>query len=84
MNPNPNQNGPQINWAKTLDVKCECGHSYFTEVYMLKKILKTTIEIPGEPVIPEDRTVPIAVLKCEKCGAILEELLPPVLRPKKD
>lgn len=84
MQKNNFQPQPQLNWEKAQDLKCECGHRYFEEVFILKKFLKTTIEIPGEAIIPEDRIIPIAVLRCKSCGKIQEDLLPPQLREKQN
>lgn len=68
---------PQIDWSQATDIKCTCGHTLFTEVYMVKRFSRI---LTGTP---EDKIVPVACLKCESCGKINDELLPPVLRPSK-
>jgi hypothetical protein len=68
---------PPPDWSKATDVNCKCGHQYFTEVYIIKRFSKL---LTG---YPEDKIIPVSVLKCEACGEILTELLPPQLKSTK-
>ena len=67
----------KLPWDKAINVTCNCGNNTFTEAFLLKKFPKTLVETPGMMSFPTDRTIPIAVLTCTKCGTIQKEMLPP-------
>jgi len=74
----PEMQQPNLNWSQGADMLCSnCNHQYFNEVMMIKKFSKI---LTG---MDDDKVIPISVLKCEKCGTIMEELLPPELRKNK-
>ena len=68
------QQGPQVDITATTDVLCECGNPSFKEVMYMRKESRL---MSG---LPEDRLVPIQLLACAKCGALVENFIPAPLK----
>ena len=63
--PNP------VDLSKTSAIVCkECGNPSFKEAMLVRKESRF---ISG---LPEDRVVPIALVVCTKCEALLDEFIP--------
>jgi len=70
-NPNPNQQGPNINLANTTEVKCtECGNMAFRPIFFFRK-LSMLVSPDGK-----DHLIPLDSLECTKCGHINDEFNP--------
>lgn len=59
-------------------VRCiSCGNDTFQDFMKVKKLSKIRTGAS------EDKLLPYQVMKCSKCGEVLEELLAPALREDK-
>ena len=68
------QQGPRVDISATTPVLCECGNNSFKEVMYIRKESRL---MSG---LPEDRIVPIQLIACDKCGALLEDFIPAPLK----
>ena len=68
------QQGPQVNILATTPLVCDCENEIFKEVMYLRKESRL---MSG---LPEDRLVPIQLLACDKCGALVENFIPAPLK----
>lgn len=64
--------GMFIDLGKCEDLVCDCGSVYFVELTRVK-IVPALISPSGRP-----ETIVLKVLKCEKCGKILDNTPPPI------
>ena len=72
-NPGLNTNDMQVKIAlkDTTDVSCDkCGHHYFTQLMMFKK-LSAVMSPSGE-----ESLIPIQVFACNDCGHVKEQFIP--------
>ena len=68
------QQGPQVDITATTPLVCDCENETFKEVMYLRKESRL---MSG---LPEDRLVPIQLLACDKCGALVENFIPAPLK----
>jgi hypothetical protein len=68
------QQGPQVDITATSPLVCDCENETFKEVMYLRKESRL---MSG---LPEDRLVPIQLLACAKCGALVENFIPAPLK----
>jgi hypothetical protein len=68
------QQGPQVDITATTEVLCECGSSTFKEIMYIRKESRL---MSG---LPEDRIVPIQLIACDKCGALVDSFIPAPLK----
>ncbi len=69
--PNPNMQ-VKIDMKQASDLTCdECGHKYFQQLMMFKKI-SAVMSPTGE-----ESLVPIQVFACNSCGHVNEQFIPP-------
>lgn len=68
------QQGPQVDISATTPLACECKNETFKEVMYMRKESRL---MSG---LPEDRLVPIQLLACDKCGALVESFIPAPLK----
>jgi len=69
---NTDQMQVKINMNDASDLTCdECGHKYFTQLMMFKKI-SAVMSPTGE-----ESLVPIQVFACNSCGHVNEQFIPP-------
>ena len=65
----------QFDLSKTKGAICnKCGSSYFSQVFLLRRISKFQIGTK------EDKLYPIPVFQCTNCGHVNNEFLPAELR----
>lgn len=61
----------------TIEVVCDnCGNNTFKNIVLLRRIKAVLV---GSQ---EDHFQPIAAIACDKCGTVIDELLPKPLRKK--
>ena len=66
-----NQMQVKVNMNDTEDLVCEnCGHKYFTQLMMFKK-LSAVMSPSGE-----ESLIPIQVFACNDCGHVNEQFIP--------
>ena len=68
------QQGPQVDISATTPLVCGCENETFKEVMYMRKESRL---MSG---LPEDRLVPIQLLACDKCGALVENFIPAPLK----
>ena len=68
------QQGPQIDISATTPIVCDCENPTFKEVIYIRKESRL---MSG---LPEDRIVPIQLMACDKCGELVENLIPAPLK----
>jgi hypothetical protein len=68
------QQGSQVDISATTPLVCDCGNETFKEVMYMRKESRL---MSG---LPEDRLVPIQLLACDKCGALVENFIPAPLK----
>ena len=68
------QQGPQVDITATTEVLCECGSATFKEIMYIRKESRL---MSG---LPEDRIVPIQLIACDKCGALVDNFIPAPLK----
>jgi|TARA_B100001094_G_scaffold53050_2_gene48641 hypothetical protein len=69
-----NTNDMQVKIAlkDTTDVSCDkCGHHYFTQLMMFKKL--SAVMSPNG----QESMIPVQVFACNACGHVNEQFLPP-------
>ena len=69
-----NTNDMQVKIAlkDTTDVSCDkCGHHYFTQLMMSKKL--SAVMSPNG----QESMIPVQVFACNACGHVNEQFLPP-------
>ena len=73
-----NQQQPQVDLKQTTSVKCKCGHEFFSQSFLMRKVsgILTGTGKPGY--------VPIPVFTCNECGEVIPEMMPPELKMIKD
>lgn len=69
---------PQVDLKQTTSVKCECGHEYFSQSFIMRRV-SSILTGTGKPGF-----VPIPVFTCNSCGKVIPEMLPPELKMVKD
>jgi hypothetical protein len=68
------QQGPRVDISATSPLVCECGNETFKEVMYMRKESRL---MSG---LPTDRLVPIQLIACDKCGALVEDFIPAPLQ----
>ena len=72
--PQPQGQDMQVKIAlkDTTDVSCDkCGHHYFTQLMMFKKL--SAVMSPNG----QESMIPVQVFACNACGHVNEQFLPP-------
>ncbi len=73
-NPGLNTNDMQVKVAlkDTTDVTCDnCGHKFFTQLMMFKKL--SAVMSPNG----QESLIPVQVFACNSCGHVNDQFLPP-------
>ena len=68
------QQGPRVDISATTPLVCVCGNETFKEVMYMRKESRL---MSG---LPTDRLVPIQLIACDKCGALVEDFIPAPLQ----
>ena len=72
--PQPQGQDMQVKIAlkDTTDVSCDkCGHHYFTQLMMFKKL--SAVMSPNG----QESMIPVQVFACNECGHVNDQFLPP-------
>lgn len=70
----PQQVSMTVTLKQTQEIECpQCGGIFFKQSVLLRKVPAL---LTGQP---KDSLLPIAVFRCEDCGEVVKESLPPGL-----